>query len=439
MNISIFGCGYVGLVTGACFADLGNNVSCYDVDKKKISSLNRGIVPFHEPGLDQLISKNAQNKKISFSSDIKDCINFSSVLFICVGTPQKNNGEPNLSYINDCISTILEHSKQNEDEIKHIFIKSTVPPGTIKRLQKMIKDRNLQRYFSVSSNPEFLKEGSAINDFLKPDRVVIGSNDGEAIRFSRVLYRPIVWKSDRMLVVSPESSETIKYASNAFLAMKISFINEIAKLSDAIGADINEIRRGVGLDERINPNFLYAGIGYGGSCFPKDVQGLTYAFKSNNLSENLISATIKVNNLQIQYFLNKIFSTYSKNDLKSKTFAVWGQSFKPNTDDIRESVGIKLVHYLAPYVKKLKVFEPIAIKNTKLAHKDIANITFSKSAGSAIDGSHALIICTEYREFWNFDLQILAKLHDLNIFDGRNILDKKSVQEMGINYFGIGR
>jgi len=439
MNISIFGCGYVGLVTGACFSDLGNKVICYDNDLRRITSLNKSKVPFYEPGLEELINKNIQKDKISFTSNQSECMKGSDIYFVCVGTPQKKSGEPDLTFIKKCVKSIIAQIPKKKLNKKHIFIKSTVPPGTTQSFQELIKNKNLSDHISISSNPEFLKEGTAINDFMKPDRVVLGSLDKEAIELSKKLYRPILWKSDRLLIVKPQSSETIKYASNAFLAMKISFINEIAKLSDAVGADINEIRRGTGLDSRINPDFLYSGIGFGGSCFPKDVRGLSYAFKNNNLKGHLVDATIKVNDLQIKHFLEKIHSVYTKKELKNKTFAVWGQAFKPNTDDIRESVGIKLVQYLAPIVKQLKIFEPVALQNTKLKHKNIQNIKYAKHAASALEKSDALIICTEYREFWNFETSYLKKLKDKNIFDGRNILDKESLEDLSINYFGIGR
>ncbi|MDA8709141.1 UDP-glucose/GDP-mannose dehydrogenase family protein [Gammaproteobacteria bacterium] len=439
MNISVFGCGYVGLVTAACFCELGNKVICYDNDKSKIISLNKAKVPFYEPGLDELILKNAQKNKIEFTSNIQKCFADSEIYFVCVGTPQKKTGEPDLTFIKKCIQSILSSPSDNAQGKKHIFIKSTVPPGTTKYFQKLIDKKKLSNKFSVSSNPEFLKEGTAINDFMRPDRVVIGSLDSEAIEFSKKLYRTILWKSDRLLVVKPESSEIIKYASNAFLAMKISFMNEIAKLSDVVGADINEIRRGTGLDSRISPDFLYSGIGFGGSCFPKDLRGLSHTFKQNHLKGHMVDATIKVNELQIMHFLKKIQSVYNKKELKTKTFAVWGQAFKPNTDDIRESVGIKLVQYLSPLVKEIKIFEPIALKNTKFKHKDIPNIKYAKSAGSALKQSHALIICTEYREFWSYEISKLQVLKDKNIFDGRNILDKESLEDLSFNYFGIGR
>ena len=441
MNLSILGCGYVGLVTGACFADLGNHVNCYDISNKRIVSLKKSIVPFHEPGLDALVADKSTQGQLSFTNSLSKCLDFSDVYFICVGTPQRPNGKPNLEYLDSAITSIIHHVKKNHNSEtkKHIFIKSTIPPGTIKKLSLKLKKNKLDHAISISSNPEFLKEGSAIQDFMKPDRVVVGSNDAGAIEISRLLHRPILWKSDRLLLVTPESSETIKYASNAFLAMKISFINEIAKLSDSIGADINEIRRGIGLDERINPNFLYSGIGYGGSCFPKDVKGLAYVYQSNGVVPHLVNATISVNNEQIDHFLNKIFAVYSKKDLKAKSFAVWGQAFKPNTDDIRESVGIKLVRRLSPMVKEIKIFEPIAKKNAQLEHKNLSNVIFTPNLPSSVKGVDSLIICTECREFWNIDPSIFTKLIDKNIFDGRNILDKELLTDAGINYFGVGR
>jgi|TARA_B110001452_G_C15240975_1_gene429638 UDPglucose 6-dehydrogenase len=441
MNLSILGCGYVGLVTGACFADLGNKVTCYDISKKRVNSLKKSSVPFYEPGLDGLVADKCAQGHLSFTNSLSKCLDFSDIYFICVGTPQRPNGKPNLEYLNSAITSIIAHVKKNNnlESRKHIFIKSTIPPGTIKKLLQKLKKGKLDKYISISSNPEFLKEGSAIQDFMKPDRVIVGSNDSDAIEISRLLHRPILWKSDRLLLVTPESSETIKYASNAFLAMKISFINEVAKLSDAIGADINEIRRGIGMDERINPNFLYSGIGYGGSCFPKDVQGLSYVYQKNNIIPHLVNATINVNNQQIEHFLNKIFSVYSKNDLKTKSFAVWGQAFKPNTDDIRESVGIKLIKRLSPLVKEIKIFEPIAKKNSQAEHQNLSNVMFASNLSSSVKNVDSLIICTECKEFWNIDLSIFTKLADKNIFDGRNILDKDLLTDAGINYFGVGR
>ena len=444
MNLSIFGCGYVGLVTGACFADLGNNVTCYDISKKRVNCLKKAIVPFYEPGLDALVSSKSDDKKLNFTNSLEACLRFSDVYFICVGTPQKTNGRPNLEYIQSSIQSIIDYVDkqiQNKKNLskKHIFIKSTVPPGTIKNLSKKIKSKKLDSLITISSNPEFLKEGSALQDFMKPDRVIVGSNDHDAVEVIRLLHRPILWKSDRLLAVSPESSETIKYSANAFLAMKISFINEVAKLSDAIGADINDIRKGIGLDERINPNFLYSGIGFGGSCFPKDVRGLSYVYKKNNINPHLVNATINVNDEQLEHFLNKIFAVYPKKTIKDKTFTVWGQAFKPNTDDIRESVGIKLVKKLSPLVKELKIFEPIARKNAQAEHSQLANVSFASKISSSVIRSDALIICTECKEFWNIDSDIFAQLNDKNIFDGRNILDKNSLASSGYNYFGIGR
>jgi UDPglucose 6-dehydrogenase len=439
MNITIIGSGYVGLVSAACFADLGNNVLCLDVDKKKIQSLQNSKIPFYEPGLSDLVSKTIASNNLKFDSTYKEAISFSDVLFICVGTPQYKNGNPNLKYLKSCINSIVEqYKKEHADKLLHLFIKSTIAPGTIKKLQKKIQDHGLEKKLLISSNPEFLKEGDAINDFLKPDRIVIGSNFMESIKVAETLYRPICWKSNRVQIVTPESAEIIKYASNAFLATKISFINEIARLSDAVGADIEEIRKGIGADERINPNFLYAGIGFGGSCFPKDVSGLAHTFKKFNVDSELTHATLKTNKKQTDYFAQKIQVYYGKN-LKNKQLAVWGLSFKPNTDDIRESKAIELIKKLSPKVKTLMLYDPIATNNAKAELLSIANIQFHQSAKSALRNSNGLILCTEWKEFWSPSMDDLSPLKEKVIFDGRNIMDKNLLIENGFSYIGIGK
>jgi UDPglucose 6-dehydrogenase len=439
MNITVIGSGYVGLVSAACFADLGNHVTCVDQDKAKIRSLHIGKIPFHEPGLAHMVSKNISSNNLLFTHSYRQAISFSNVIFICVGTPQYNNGRPNLKYLISCIDTIIKHyKKENIDKPLHIFIKSTIAPGTINRINKKINYHGLAQKLLVSSNPEFLKEGDAINDFLKPDRIVIGSNNAESIKIAESLYRPICWKSNRVQVVSPESAEIIKYASNAFLATKISFINEIARLSDAVGADIEEIRKGIGADERINPNFLYAGLGFGGSCFPKDVSGLAHTLKEFRIESKLANATLQANKEQINYFVKKIQSYYGKN-LKDMQLAIWGLSFKPNTDDIRESKAIELIRRLSLKTKSLMLYDPIAIKNAKNELKNIPNIKFHKSAKSTLRNSDGLILCTEWKEFWSPPLKDLSLLKKKVIFDGRNIMDKDFLIQNGFKYFGIGK
>ena len=439
MKITVIGSGYVGLVSAACFADLGNHVTCLDQDKTKIRSLKKGSIPFHEPGLANMVTKNISSNNLSFTNSYKQAIHFSSTIFISVGTPQYKNGRPNLKYLLSCIDSIIKHYKQEKtDRVLHLFIKSTIAPGTIKKINKKIRDHRLAKSLVISSNPEFLKEGDAINDFLKPDRIVIGSNNNESIKIAESLYRPICWKSNRVQIVSPESAEIIKYASNAFLATKISFINEIARLSDAVGADIEEIRKGIGADERINPNFLYAGLGFGGSCFPKDVSGLRHTFKEFKIDSQLANATLQTNKEQINYFVKKIQSYYGKN-LKNSQLAIWGLSFKPNTDDIRESKAIELIEILSSKVKFLMLHDPIALENAKNELKHVKNIRLHKSAKSALRNSDGLILCTEWKEFWSPPLKDLLLLNKKVIFDGRNIMDKDLLIQNGFKYFGIGK
>ena len=445
MKISVIGTGYVGLVTGACFSNIGYEVCCSDISSKKVNLLQDGVIPFFEPGLEDMVNSNIASKNLFFTSDADVSLNFADIIFVCVGTPQDNSGKPKLSYLYEYFSALIHRLKlksdfmANMDAKKHVFIKSTIPPGTIKSLTEMIDKEGLAGKILLSSNPEFLKEGSAIQDFMKPDRVVVGSNYQESIDLAIELYRSILWKSNRMIVTSPESSEIIKYASNSFLAMKISYINQIARLTDAIGGDIHEIRKGIGMDARINPHFLYAGLGYGGSCFPKDVNGLEFVMKSNNLSSELITATNSINEAQVEYFFNKILNFYSLEELKLKEIAFWGLAFKPNTDDIRESVAIKLIKLVAPLVKKIYAYEPIAQENASFELKGISNIHFSESALCDLHKADALIIATEYSQFWNTSAEYFLQLKDRVIFDGRNILDKDRLEDIGVKYFGIGR
>lgn len=439
MNITVIGSGYVGLVSATCFADLGNQVICLDQDQAKIKSLQNAKIPFHEPGLSDLVSKNISSNNLTFTTSYKQALAFSNIIFICVGTPQYKTGKPNLKFLMSSLDTIIrQYKKENSDTPLHLFIKSTIAPGTISKIQQKIYYHGLAEKISISSNPEFLKEGDAINDFLKPDRIVIGSNCAESIKIAESLYRPLSWKSNRVQIVSPESAEIIKYASNAFLATKISFINEIARLSDAVGADIEEIRKGIGADERINPNFLYAGIGFGGSCFPKDISGLAHTYQEFKVDSKLAKATLQTNKRQIEYFISKI-KQYYKKDLKNTQLAIWGLSFKPNTDDIRESKAIELIKRLSPKVNSMMLYDPIAIENAKKELSHITNIKFLNSAKSTLKNSHGLILCTEWKEFWSPSIRDLSLLEDKVIFDGRNIMDKDSLINNGFKYFGIGK
>jgi len=440
MKISIIGTGYVGLVTGTCLADLGNNVICLDINEQIIEDLTKGKIPFYEPGLEDLIKTNLDRGNISFTSSYEDAISFAETIFICVGTPEDDQGSADLSFIQDAVIKISDYLKDKDRHLT-IFLKSTVPSGTCSSLQDKFDEllENSQSKVVVASNPEFLKEGSAVADFMKPDRIIVGTDDINVSELAKRLYRPVNWKSNRLKIVSIEAAELIKYSANAFLATKISFINEIAKLCDAVGADISEVRKGVGLDPRIGNHFLYSGLGFGGSCFPKDVKALIKTFTKNNIDTKILKAVLDVNDNQIDYFINKIHSVYTPKELKQKTLCVWGLSFKPETDDIRESLSLKLINSISGEVKHINAYDPVAMTRAKDSLSNIDNITFSRDSTEALQGADALVITTEWREFWNPDLESLEVLKDKIIFDGRNILDKKLLEENKFSYFGIGR
>lgn len=431
MNISIIGSGYVGLVTAACFASSGHNITCLDVDKSKIAKLRKGKIPIHEPGLETMIDNCLKSQSIKFTSDYnKACIN--NIFFLCVGTPDKN-GKPDLKYLDSVIKSLAEKIKKDS----YIFIKSTVPLGTNSMVGKKLKQKlgpsNID--VKVVSNPEFLKEGSAIEDFLKPDRIIIGTSDPDARSLAKEIFKPFNWQKSRVIFMSIESAELTKYAANAFLATKISFMNEISLICDQVGADIHEVRQGIGSDQRIGPAFLYAGLGYGGSCFPKDVNSLIYSQKKMGLDSFLLSATKKVNSEQVNIFLKKIkdFFPRSRNNIE---LSLWGLSFKPGTDDIRESIAIKLLKKLSPEFKKIAVYDPISISNAKNELKHFENIIFCRSKYKCISkNTDALIICTEWKEFWMPDEKKLKNIKV--IFDGRNILSSSSLSKQ-IKYIGIG-
>ncbi len=438
MKIGIIGSGYVGLVTGACFASAGLDVTIHDKDNSKINKLNKGKVPFFEPGLEDLVTTGIQRKNLRFTSSFKNLLKVSSIIFVCVGTPQRKNGSPNLSFIDNVLEEICifyENAKDKSDKI--VFIKSTVPPNTTNRFNRKLEIRGIYNVL-CASNPEFLREGSAVFDFFSPDRIIVGSEDKRVRRSALDLYLKIT-KKKNIIFTSPQSSELIKYASNAFLATKISFINELSRLADSIDADISEVSRGVGHDKRIGNSFLNAGIGYGGSCFPKDSLALSYVYKKNNLDAKLIDAVIQINHTQKEFFLNKIFSVFKKNQLAEMEILLWGTAFKPNTDDIRESVGIKIAKHLSKLVKKINIYEPVALKNSKLALANLSNISFITEPTRNIAKNNFLVICTEYNEFNTVSLEKLRLLKEKVIFDGRNILSRDKVLASDIKYYGIGR
>ena len=433
MKITIIGTGYVGLVTGACFAEIGHNVTCYDIDRSKIQSLKNGIVPFFEPSLKELVKKNITSENLFFSSSIKTALK-NRFIFICVDTPDDGRGKPNLANLNKVIDSLA--SKLIQDSI--IVFKSTVPMGTNKIMQNRLRNEVKGKFtVDVLANPEFLREGSAVNDFMRPDRIVIGGDNPKTCRELANLYKPLSRKMDKMFFTSLNSAELIKYASNSFLATKISFMNEMAEIAESFNADINDIRLGMGLDQRIGKDFLYAGLGYGGSCFPKDINALINAQKISNSSSLVVEATKKRNTMALKNFEKKILK-YCKGNKKKKSLTIWGLSFKPNTDDIRESLAIKLITKIHKKFCNIYCYDPEAGKNVKNFFQNHPNIKIISNPYQNISQSNALIICTEWKEFWNPDYEKLLPLKDKLIFDGRNILDKDNLKKYKFNYYGVG-
>ena len=427
------GTGYVGLVTGACFADLGNKVTCIDIDKKKIAELSQLKVPFFEPGLSEIITRNYREARLSFSCSV-DSIADSEIIFLCIDTPSGTAGKPDLKNFNQAINTI----GMNLCGSTILVTKSTVPLGTnarvLKILRKAIQDKDAE--VEICSNPEFLKEGNSVNDFMRPERIIIGCESSNVSRVMESLYKPLNRKSNKIIEMSLESAELTKYAANAFLATKISFINQIAALAEVTGANIHEVRQGIGTDSRIGKDFLYAGLGYGGSCFPKDVKALIKMQEDFGIDSSLLHAVEEINLNQVSMFLQKIKIFYTT-ELQTKTLVVWGLSFKPNTDDVRDSVAVNYIKQLSKLVKRVYVYDPMVKKLPKeLAH--IKNIFSLKAQYSKINQCNALIICTEWKQFWEPDITVLRELKDKVIFDGRNILDANLLSDNGFKYIGIG-
>jgi len=432
MNITIIGTGYVGLVTGACLAETGNNVTCLDVDIERVDKLLSGSIPFYEPGLGTIVRRNLDSKRINFTNSYKEASK-NNLYFICVGTPDTGDGSPDLSNLQAVMDSLVANIKVKS----FIFTKSTVPLGTNKKMQSFFdKSLGTGKVF-VSSNPEFLKEGSAVSDFQKPDRIILGSANQESKEIANSLYLPFNWSKNRMIHMSVESAELTKYASNSFLATKISFMNEMALICEKSGANIHEVRIGLGSDPRIGESFLYAGLGYGGSCFPKDINALIDMQLKFNLEPGILERTRLVNNRQVDLFYKKIVSNISGN-LSKKTLAIWGLSFKPNSDDVREAVALKLINMLKSEVELLKVYDPIANEAAKKELNNVNNIEFYDEKYEAIIKADALILCTEWKEFWDIDVLKLDLMHNKLIFDGRNILNEAKIKDLGVKYFGIG-
>lgn len=435
MKITVIGTGYVGLVTGACLANAGHTVCCLDNDRAKIANLRKSKVPFYEPGLENIIKKAVKKKSLTFTSSYKSALKESKIIFLCIGTPPNANGSPNLKYLKESLLSISQNIKENEDLV--IFIKSTVPVGTNSKLRDYffkISKNGSNAIFA--SNPEFLREGNAVFDFQNPDRIIIGSSNKYAIEISNKIYEKVFKKRNLIQFTTIESAELIKYSSNAFLATKISFINEISRLCDATGANIKEIQKGMGTDPRIGKEFLNAGLGFGGSCFPKDLDGLLYNFHRYGLQSHIALAAKKTNSDQLDFFITKVKQNL---DLKKSSLLVWGLSFKPDTDDIRESVSIKIIERLAKTTKKLFVFDPVANENAKSVLKTLKNVTFCKSQYQHIEKCDALILATEWKEFLKPDMKNLLKLKKKIVFDGRNAMPKQQLEKNGLSYFGIGQ
>ncbi|MDP1708086.1 MAG: UDP-glucose/GDP-mannose dehydrogenase family protein [Gammaproteobacteria bacterium] len=439
MNISIYGCGYVGLVSAACLAEAGNDVLCMDTDERKIAALQQGVLPIYELGLESLAHKNIRAGRLSFTVDAQATVTHGLLQFIAVGTPPDEDGSADLRHVLAVARSIGQH--MNESRI--IVDKSTVPVGTADlvrtEIQAQLQQRGIRIEFDVVSNPEFLKEGAAIEDFMKPDRIIIGADNARAADSLRTLYAPFNRNHERVMVMDVRSAELTKYAANAMLATKISFMNELANIAERVGADIEQVRLGIGSDPRIGYHFIYPGCGYGGSCFPKDVQALEQTAKQAGHEPHLLHAVEAVNRQQKRVLFGKI-SNHFKGDLKDKTFALWGLAFKPNTDDMRDAPSRALIEQLWSQGARVQAFDPVAMQEARRIYGERPDFVLCDSAEAALQGADALVIVTEWREFRSPDFADLkATLTQPVIFDGRNLYDPAQMQAAGIHYYGIGR
>jgi UDPglucose 6-dehydrogenase len=436
MKIAVIGTGYVGLVTGTCFAEVGVEVVCVDIDEKKILNLKQGILPIYEPGLEEMVLRNADKKRLQFSTSLKDSIQNSEVVFIAVGTPPDEDGSADLKYVLGVASSIGEH-------MTHplvVVTKSTVPVSTAEKVrtavQAQLDKRNSKLDFYVASNPEFLKEGAAIEDFMKPDRIVVGTDRVEAEEIMRKLYKPFLMNGHPIIFMDIPSAEMTKYAANAMLATKISFMNDIANLCEIMGADVNMVRKGIGSDGRIGPKFIYPGVGYGGSCFPKDVKALIKTAKENKYDMRILNAVEDVNEAQKEVLFNKV-RTHFNNNLKGKTFAFWGLSFKPKTDDMREAPSLVIIEKLLKAGASVVAYDPVAMHEAQRILGD--SISYCTDMYDTLNNADALLIVTEWPEFRVPDFEQLNKrLNAKVLFDGRNIFDAKDMKQLGYDYYCIG-
>ena len=432
MKLCMIGTGYVGLVSGACFSDLGNEVICVDKDQNKIDNLKQGIIPIYEPGLEELVIKNYENKRLKFSTDLNSSIKNSDIVFICVGTPTKKNGSgADLSQIYSVASEI----SKSVNKFKVIITKSTVPVTTGDEIEKILSKKINKEKFSVVSNPEFLREGEAIRDFTYPDRVVIGANDKKTAKILRNLYSPLISKGANFISTNRRAAELIKYAANAFLATKITFINEIANLCEKINIDVEDISIGIGLDKRIGSRFLRAGPAYGGSCFPKDTRAIVTTAEKFKINLSVIKSVINSNSLRSKLLLKKIDKILN-NKIRNKKICFLGVTFKANTDDMRESSSLEMLPYLSSKGAKIKYYDPTGRKKE---FKKIKNVNFAKTINYAVKGSDLVILHTEWNDFKSIDFKKLNPSKKLKIFDMRNIFSPLKIKSQGFEYFGIGK
>lgn len=436
MKVAIVGTGYVGLVTGTCFAEVGMDVTCVDIDQKKIDNLHKGILPIYEPGLDEMVKRNVEKKRLHFSTSLKDSIQGAEVVFIAVGTPPDEDGSADLKYVLAVAASVGEH-------MQHplvVVTKSTVPVSTAEKVRKALAEQLTKRGsnldFYVASNPEFLKEGAAIEDFMKPDRIVVGVDRPEAEELMRKLYKPFLMNGHPIYFMDIPSAEMTKYAANAMLATKISFMNDIANLCEIMGADVNMVRKGIGSDTRIGTKFIYPGVGYGGSCFPKDVKALIKTAKENKYDMRILNAVENVNESQKEVLFDKVQKHFS-GDLKGKKFALWGLSFKPKTDDMREAPSLVIIEKLLKAGASVVAYDPVAMNEAKHTLKN--TIEYSLDMYDTLNGADALLIVTEWPEFRapDFD-EINKRLKQKTLFDGRNIFDPQDMKKLGYSYYCIG-
>ena len=437
MNITIIGTGYVGLVTGVCLSKVGNQVICFDIDEFKINMLNSGKIPIHEPGLQTKLKSSIESRNLSFTSDPKKSINSSEMIMICVGTPSKSNGSSDLKYVHQAADMIADYI----DSDKIILIKSTVPVGTSEKIKKnineKIKKRNIDFKIDLIFNPEFLKEGKAINDFESPDRIVIGYESTSSLKKVIQMYEPFNLHHDKIITMDIKSSELTKYASNAFLATKISFINEIANICENVDADINSVRKGLCSDTRIGYDFMYPGVGFGGSCFPKDLKALSKFSKDRGYQTSIIDSVIEVNDMQRMIFAEKIIKYFEKKSI-SGHIAIWGLSYKPETDDVRKAPSIDIIKKLLEKNFPVKAYDPVAMKNfnKKINHK---KMSFGKNLYDVLEGANALVLLTEWNEFRSPNFSRVKELMNTPVlFDGKNIYNKENIESLGFECFQVG-